>query len=158
MIRPAREDDFEAIARICNHYIEHTSIHFGETKVTAEELRREWREKPEHPWWVCEEDVVLGYAKSSPWRTRAAYRWTAETGIYFSSEVIGRGLGRPLYSRLLEDLKTRGFHSVVAGIALPNEPSVKLHRALGFADVGVIQEAGFKFGKWHDVAFFQKKL
>lgn len=158
MIREAREEDFEGIARICNHYIEKTAIHFGEAPVSADELRADWRGKPEHPWWVCEEDGVLGYAKSSPWRTRTAYRFTAETGIYFSSEVIGRGLGRQLYTRLIDDLKTRGYRTVVAGIALPNDPSIKLHRTLGFVDVGVIREAGFKFGKWHDVAFFQRKL
>jgi phosphinothricin acetyltransferase len=158
--RPAAPQDFELIAAICNHYIERTAIHFGSEPVTAEQLRADWRGQPEFPYWVaCDaEGSLVGYAKSGPWRTRPAYRWTAEVGIYLAPGSVGRGVGRPLYVRLLEDCERRGFRSAIGGIALPNEASVKLHRALGFEDVGTVRDAGFKHGAWHDVQFWQKRF
>ena len=158
-IRPVREDDFPAIAAITNPYIATTAIHFGYDPVTADELAAQWRGS-DHPWLVLVDDgdTVIGYAKSGTWRARAAYRWTAETGIYLAANAHGRGLGTALYAALLTELATRGFHSVVTGITLPNEASVKLHEKLGFVDVGVVREAGYKLGAWHDVSFWQKRL
>ena len=158
-IRPAREDDFVAIAAITNPYIVATAIHFGYDPVTAEELAGAWRTGG-YPWLVLDDDDggVIGYAKAGVWRERAAYRWTAETGIYLAPAAHGKGLGTALYSALLDELARRGFRSVVTGITLPNEASVRLHRRLGFVDAGVVREAGFKLGAWHDVSFRQKRL
>ena len=156
-IRLAREDDFVAIAAITNPYIASTAIHFGYEPVTADELAAPWRAGA-YPWLVLDEDGVIGYAKAGVWRERAAYRWTAETGIYLAPTAHGRGLGTALYGALLDELAARGFRSVVTGITLPNEASVRLHRRLGFVDVGVVREAGFKLGAWHDVSFWQKRL
>lgn len=156
-IRPAREDDFAAIAAITNPYIATTAIHFGYERVTAEELAAQWRTAA-YPWLVLDEDGVSGYAKAGVWRERAAYRWTCETGIYLAAGAHGRGQGTALYAALLDELARRGFRSVVTGITLPNESSVRLHRRLGFVDVGVVREAGWKLGAWHDVSFWQKRL
>jgi len=156
-IRLAREDDFVAIAAITNPYIASTAIHFGYEPVTADELAAPWRAGA-YPWLVLDEDGVIGYAKAGVWRERAAYRWTAETGIYLAPTAHGRGLGTALYGALLDELAQRGFRSVVTGITLPNAASVRLHQRLGFVDVGVVREAGFKLGAWHDVSFWQKRL
>ena len=157
-IRPAEEGDFATIAAITNRYIEKTAIHFGYEPVTGEELAVQWRTKT-HPWLVTlDDDEVVGYAKAAVWRERAAYRWTAETGIYLADGAHGQGRGTQLYTALLDELARRGFRSVVTGITLPNESSVRLHRHLGFVDVGIVREAGFKFGAWHDVSFWQKRL
>jgi L-amino acid N-acyltransferase YncA len=72
--------------------------------------------------------------------------------------VHRRGLGRALYSELLVELTNRGFRSAIAGIALPNEPSTALHRALGFESIGTVRDAGWKHGRWCDVEFWQKRL
>jgi phosphinothricin acetyltransferase len=159
-IRPAAAADFEAIAAITNHYITTSTIHFGYEPVTAPELQQLWQGSGgRFPWLVTEEDgQVLGYAKAGTWRERKAYSWTVETGLYVADQARGRGLGKALYVELLDELARRGFHSVVAGVTLPNPASVALHEALGFVSVGVVREAGWKFERWNDVAFFQKAL
>jgi len=153
MIRPARDDDFPAIAAITNHYIATTAIHFGYEPVTAADLRAQVRH---YPWLVDDDDGIQGYAKAGPWRDRAAYARTCETGIYLAPGATGRGRGTALYRALIGSLGD--FHSIVAGVALPNDASIAMHRKLGFQDAGVIRDAGFKFDRWHDVAFFQLML
>ena len=153
-------DDFETIAAITNHYIATTVIHFGYEPVAARELRGTWEAtRARFPWLVTEEaGVVVAYAKAGVWRERAAYQWTAECGLYVADAQRGRGLGRAIYGALLDELRARGFRSAIGGITLPNEPSVKLHEALGFAPAGVFREVGFKQDRWWDVGFWQKRL
>lgn len=159
-IRAPRDTDFAALAAITNHYIATTAIHFGYDAVSEAELRASWEhDRGRYPWLTAELDgVVLGYAKAGTWRARAAYQWTAETGIYIADAARGRGAGRALYTALLDELTRRGFHSAVAGVTLPNDASLRLHEAFGFRAVGVFADAGFKHGAWHSVAFFQKQL
>lgn len=145
------------IAAITNPYIASTAIHFDYEPVTGEELAASWRTGA-YPWLVLDEGGVIGYAKAGVWRARAAYRWTCETAIYLAEGAHGRGCGTALYGALFDELARRGFHSVVTGITLPNEASVRLHQRLGFEDVGVVREAGWKHGAWHAVSFWQKRL
>jgi phosphinothricin acetyltransferase len=159
-IRLATADDFAAIAAITNHYIRTTAIHFGSEEQTAEELRALWQEHEDvYPWLVAGDGgEVLAYAKAGVWRGRPAYRWTPESGLYVHHEHLGQGLGKPLYARLLDLLRAQGFHSVMAGATLPNPASERLHQSLGFETVGIVRQAGFKFGRWHDVVFWQRRL
>ncbi|MGE5185652.1 MAG: N-acetyltransferase family protein [Acidobacteriota bacterium] len=158
-IRAARDDDFAAITAITNHYIATTAIHFAYEPVTAGSLADTWRAHERHPWLVIEDGgAVTGYAKAGVWRERTAYQWTCEVGLYIAHDARGRGLGRAIYTALLAECQARGFHSAIAGITMPNDASVALHARLGFESVGVVREAGFKHGRWHDVAFFQKRL
>ena len=157
VIRAARDDDFDAIAAITNHYIATTTIHFGYGPVTPDELRAQ--RSPRYPFLVYEEDdQVVAYAKAGVWRTRDAYAWTPELGIYVSHAARGRGIGRAIYSALLVECERAGFRSVVAGITMPNDASVALHVALGFAYVGTFHDAGWKHGTWCDVAWYQKRF
>jgi phosphinothricin acetyltransferase len=158
IIRLARDDDFDAIAAITNHYIATTTIHFAYEPITAEYVRALWRKSDRHPWFVADDGGVLGYAKAGTWRDRAAYDWTTEVGLYIADASRGRGIGRQLYTKLLDELTARAFRSAIAGITLPNEASVKLHHELGFVSVGVVREAGWKHGRWNDVEFYQKPL
>ena len=164
MIREARDEDFEVIASITNEYVRDTSIHFGYEPVSPDELRASWREGAgRYPWLVAERHtgeaaVVIGYAKAGVWRARAAYRWTTEVGLYVAPVHHRRGVGRALYTALLDELARRGFRSAIAGITLPNDASLALHEALGFEPVGTVQDAGYKLGAWHAVAFFQKRF
>jgi phosphinothricin acetyltransferase len=159
-IRAARDEDFDAIASITNYYIETSTIHFAYDPVEVNALRSQWHTaRARYPWLVAEEDkAIIGYAKAGSWRDRAAYAWTAELGVYLAAGARGRGLGRALYGALLERLAACGFRSAIAGIALPNEPSLALHRALGFEPVGTVRDAGWKHGRWCDIAFWQKRL
>ncbi len=159
-IRPACDGDFDAIAAITNHYIATTAIHFAYEPVTVDALAGLWRaHRDRHPWLVADDDgAVVGYAKAGTWRERAAYAWTCEVGLYVADAARRRGIGRALYGELLAEVARRGFRSAIAGITLPNDASVALHARFGFVPVGVVRDAGFKLGAWHDVAFYQKLL
>lgn len=167
-IRPARDDDFAAIAALTNRYVVGTATHFAYEPVTEGELRDAWRKHRErYPFLVVEiPDATAsspaprfaGYAKAGPWRERAAYGWTPEVGIYIEPDAHGRGVGKALYAALLDELRTRGFHSAVAAITMPNPASLRLHESLGFTPVGTVRHAGWKLDAWHDVAFWQVML
>ena len=160
MIRPATPADARAIADIYNPYIRETCVTFEEEPLSVPEVAgRIEAVSAAFPWLVWEEaGVVVGYAYAGTWRTRHAYRYAVETAIYLAPAHQGRGLGPVLYRALLEELKRRGFHLVLGCLALPNEPSVRLHEALGFRKVGHMREAGWKFGTWVDVGFWELLL
>ena len=159
-VRTPRDDDFAALAAITNHYIATTAVHFAHDPIAEAELCAQWqRDREQWPWWVAEDGgTVVGYAKAGTWRARAAYRWTAELGLYVAAPERGRGIGRALYAALLDELPRRGFRSAIAGITLPNDASIALHRAFGFVSVGVVEDAGWKHGRWHAVEFWQKRF
>ncbi len=159
-IRACTPEDFDEIARLTNHFITHTCVHFGYTPVTADELRQTWEAaRGRYPWLVLElQDGFAGFTKAGVWRAREAYQWTAEAGIYLDQRAQGRGHGSRLYAALIDELRLAGFQSVIGGITLPNPASVRLHEALGFTPVGTFRRAGFKFGQWHDVGFWQLPL
>jgi L-amino acid N-acyltransferase YncA len=112
-----------------------------------------------HAWLVAERDgAVAGYAYGSPHRTRAAYGSSCDVAVYVDPAHGRQGLGRALYDALLGELFAKGFHAAFAGIALPDEPSVGLHEAMGFTPVGVYREVGWKLGAWRDVGWWQRVL
>lgn len=160
IVRPVIATDFDAIAALTNTYITTTAIHFSYDPVTADELRTSWlRHAATYPFLVAERDGrFAGYAKAGPWRERAAYQWTPESGIYVEHSAQGQGVGTALYSCLADALRAKGFHSVIASVTLPNDASVRLHQRLGFVKVSHVKDAGWKFNRWHDVGFWQLML
>ncbi|BCE00135.1 hypothetical protein TYM08_P0198 [Marinicellulosiphila megalodicopiae] len=113
-----------------------------------------------HPWLVLENELgeVAGYAYAAKWQPRSAYKQTCEITVYLDKDQSGYGYGSALYKALLPLLKTSGFHTVVAGIALPNEASVKLQESFGFKKVTHFQQVGRKFDRWIDVGHWQLLL
>ena len=97
-------------------------------------------------------------ARTSPWKARSGYRFAAEISIYLAPAQTRRGFGSALYTRLLENLRARNVHCAIGGAALPNPASVALHERLGFTKVAHFRENGFKFGRWIDVAYWQRML
>ena len=161
LIRLATEDDAAELAAIYRPYVEKSRISFEDVAPDAAEMARrlEGDAPGSHPWFVAEEDgQLLGYAASSPFRSRRAYRWTVETGIYLASGAHGRGIGRALLSELLELLERQGYVTAIGAIALPNPASVALHEKLGFTYAGTYRGVGFKFGEWLDVGLWQRDL
>jgi phosphinothricin acetyltransferase len=161
LIRLAREDDAAGLAAVYRPYVEDSRISFEERAPDAAEMaRRIVGERPGfHPWLVAEEDGrLLGFASSSPFRSRPAYRWSVETGIYLAADAHGRGLGKSLLSALVRLLEQQGYVVAVGAIALPNDASVRLHEALGFVHAGTYRGTGFKLGQWIDVGLWQKEL
>ena len=158
LVRLAEAEDATAIAAIYRPYVEGTTISFEEEAPDADEIARRMA-SPVHPWLVAEEGGrVLAYASTAPMRGRRAYRWSVESGIYVDSTAQGRGIGRQLLSAQLELLERRGFVTVIAGIALPNDASVALHEKLGFKLSGIERGVGFKLGQWVDVGRWQRDL
>ena len=161
LIRLAAKENAAAIAAIYRPYVENSRISFEEVAPDAEQMaRRVVGDVPGmHPWFVAAEDGrVIGYAASSPFRTRPAYRWTVETGIYLARDAFGRGIGRRLLGTLLETLERQRYVSAIGAIALPNPASVALHQLLGFTHNGTYRAVGFKCGEWLDVGLWQKEL
>jgi len=160
-IRPAARAHASAIATIYNHYIVSTTVTFETERVTAADMqaRIEETQSASLPWLVAEEgDRVLGYAYASKWKGRCAYRYSVESTVYLDAECIGRGIGKALYSTLIDDLRERGMHAVIGGVALPNAASIALHEALGFRKVAHFEQVGFKQDRWIDVGYWQLLL
>ncbi len=102
--------------------------------------------------------VICGYACSTRLRSRPAYDISVEATVYLDASVTGRGIGRVLYTRLLGALQETRVHRIFAAISLPNQPSIQLHEALGYRHVGAWGQVGFKFGRYWDVAWFERPL
>src|SRR5688572_14524279 len=105
-LRPMQESDASAIARIYNQYIEDTWITFEQTKITDSEICNRWAlGKERYPWLVAlEENLLVGYAYATEWRTRASYRKSVESTIYLHADAQGKGVGTQLYQGLLDEL------------------------------------------------------
>lgn len=162
-MRPATPDDLPALTSIYNHYVINTSITF-DLEPFAPEARRPWFDahaaQGRHRLLVAvdSDNAVLGYATTSRWRPKAAYDTTVESSIYCRPDVVGRGIGTALYSALFDSLAGEDIHRIVGGISQPNAASVALHQRCGFRPVGVFSQVGRKFGKYWDVAWFERSL
>lgn len=161
MIRSAAAADADSLARIYNHYVIDSVTTFEEDPVTGEEMagRVANVQSLGLPWLVLEQkSEICGYACAVRWKQRAAYRHSVESTIYLAGESTGNGHGVELYGRLIEQLHALKVHSVLGGIALPNDPSVALHEKLEFVKVAHLSEVGRKFGRWIDVGYWQRIL
>lgn len=160
MIRLARPDDADGILEIYAPYVRDTPLTFEVEPPTPVEMAARIGDiLVKFPWLVDErEGRVAGYAYASPHRARAAYRWCCEVATYVRADVRRSGVARALYARLFEILRAQGYQNAIAGIAVPNPPSIALHESLGFVAVGVYRAIGFKLGAWHDVGWWQLAL
>lgn len=160
-IRDIRLDDVDACAAIYNHYVAHTTVTFELEPVDGREFAARIDAVTAHglPWLVLvDANGVRGYAYAAPWRVRPAYRHSVEVSVYLAPDAIGRGFGAQLYLALIERLQAWGAHALIGGVALPNAASVRLHESLGFTQVALFREVGYKFGAWIDVGYWQRLL
>jgi L-amino acid N-acyltransferase YncA len=159
-LRVAKASDASAIASIFAYYIEHTTVTFHEKPLSpATVLESLTHTLGRFPWLVLEDaGEVVGYAYAGEHVSRAAYRWSVDTSIYVRSGDARRGYGKALYGALLRTLTGLGFVQAYAGITIPNDPSLALHRACGFTPVGTYRGVGFKHGNWHDVVWYERSL
>ncbi|OUL36162.1 arsinothricin resistance N-acetyltransferase ArsN1 family B [Nostoc sp. 106C] len=159
-IRLATVNDALQMLTIYVPIVRETTISFEVDPPSETEFQQRIKSyQQQMPWLVCEiHGEVVGYAYASPYRTRAAYQWSVESSVYVGVNHRRKGIAKALYTALFKLLQLQGFYNVVAAIALPNQPSVAVHEAVGFAPVGVFQRVGFKFGKWHDVGYWQLSL
>ena len=161
-IRLATRADVASILRLTNWAAEHTTANFA----LAPEPLDEWqatfdRTSRMHAWLVAVDDEsnqVVGFAKTSPHRARAAYDWTAEVTVYLDPAYFGRRLGSSLYEKLLGIARAQGYVMLVAGITAGHRASEALHEKFGFVPIGSFHRQGWKFGVWHDVGYWELEL
>jgi phosphinothricin acetyltransferase len=163
-VRAGTEADLEALTKLYNHYIRETAVTFDTTAFTPEQRRPWLHSHPEdgpHRLLVARDvrsALILGYATSSPFRPKPAYSTSVEVSVYCAPDAAGRGIGTLLYKALFEALDGEDLHRAYAGIAQPNEASARLHARFGFRHIGTYREVGRKFGRYWDVAWYEKDL
>lgn len=154
------ERDAAGILAMYAPYIEKTAITF-ETEVPspAEFTRRVAGISADFPYLVLEIDGELaGYAYAHRQAERAAYVWNAELSIYLAEGWRGRGMGAPLYRLLEELLAMQGYVNLYGVITASNRASIAMHEKLGYRQIGLHEKTGWKFGRWHDVAWLHKRV
>ena len=154
------ERDAAACAAIYAPYVAGSAISFEEVALDAQRFAARIEATTRtHPWLVLDDgERAVAFAYASQHRVRSAYRWAADVGIYVDAGHHGQGAGRRLYEALLDLLRRQNFRSACAGITLPNDASVALHRAFGFELVGIYRRIGWKNGAWQDVGWWQLAL
>jgi len=152
--------DGAAVAAIYADAVANTLASFEEAPPEAAEMTRRIEETLRRtPWLVAELDGdVIGYAYAAPHHARPGYRWSVNLSAYVAPAHRGRGVGRGLYLPLLEILRRQGMVNAYAGVTLPNPASERLHEAIGMRRFVVYRRVGFKFGAWHDVAWYELRL
>lgn len=162
-IREAVAADLPHVREIYNYYVLNSVVTFDEDRMTL----REWQSKfklltdKKLPFLVAVSPAgnLLGYALAAPWRTKAAYRFTAEDSIYLGPAAGGKGLGKVLLAELIVASKRAGLKELVAVIADQGaEASMKLHEQAGFKEIGRMGRVGFKFDRWLGTVLLQKSL
>jgi phosphinothricin acetyltransferase len=161
-VRPGAESDLPALLSIYNHYVVHTPITFDDEPLTLEQ-RREWLShystRGPHRLLVAEiAGAVVGYACSSVFRPKGAYRTSVETSVYLAPDRTRRGIGSALYRELFAALTGEDVHRAYAGVTLPNPASLALHRRFGFEPAGLHDEVGRKLGRFWSVQWLEKRL
>ncbi|MEU0336525.1 N-acetyltransferase family protein [Streptomyces sp. NPDC006193] len=163
-VRPGFEGDLDALTAIYNHYVSETAVTFDTAIFTPEERRPWLLSHPEdgpHRLMVAtgaDSGGILGYATSGPLRPKPAYGTSVETSVYLAPDARGRGIGALLYAALFRALAGQDVHRAYAGVALPDEASVRLHERFGFRCAGTFREVGRTFGRYWDVAWYEKEL
>ncbi|HMN43853.1 MAG TPA: N-acetyltransferase family protein [Povalibacter sp.] len=104
---------------------------------------------------VNDDGVLLGFASYGKFRPHAAYKYSVEHSIYIHHKHRGKGLAPLLMQQLIDAARQQNYHLMVGGIDATNTTSIRLHEKLGFTHAGTISQAGFKFGRWLDLAFYQ---
>ena len=162
-VRDATTADLPAVAAIYTHYVLRTTMTFN----TEVRTPREWVERFEgsvavghHRLLVAEvAGVVAGYVETQQFRPKPAYDRSVELSVYVAPDAVGAGVGAALYRELLLRLDAdERFHRAYSIIALPNDASVAFHERWGFVHRGTLNEAGHKFGRYLDVAYYEREL
>ena len=160
MIRAVHITDAQQLVDIYNYYVLNSIVTFDDEALSLESFKDKiTRINTDYPFIVFEENnKILGYAYGSQWRPKPAYNHTVESTVYIKHNTQGKQIGTKLYAELLKQLKLKKFHTVIGGLTLPNDASVRLHEKFGFKEVAHFKQVGYKFNKWLDVGFWQLNL
>ena len=158
-VRKAVAGDLQTINDIYNDYILHTTITFDE-QLWSLQQREQWfcqyQHGPHSVLVALSEGLVVGFAYTSPFRYKSAYQRSAEVTVY-THKVAPKGSGTQLYKALMQAVDGH-FHRLYAMVSLPNDKSLGLHAKCGFQQVGILDDVGYKFDRYHSVAILEKQL
>jgi phosphinothricin acetyltransferase len=163
VVRDATPDDLPAVAAIYTHYVLRTTMTFN----TQVRTPRQWTDLFDEEVATGRYDLlvaargaaIVGYVQTGAFRPKPAYARSVELSIYVAPDEVGGGVGGALYGEVLSRLEAdERFHRAYSVIALPNDPSVRFHERWGFVHRGTLSEAGFKFGRYLDVAYYERPL
>lgn len=162
LVRPADKADMAQVLAIYNHEVRTSTSTYQYAERSLEEQVAQWELKRSdgHGFFVATtlDGRIAGYATYGFFRPREGWRFTCEHSIYLHAQWRGRGVGKLLMAPVMAHARRRGFHAMVGVVDAANEPSVRLHRALGFEVAGILKEGGYKFDRWLDVALLQARL
>lgn len=159
-MRFAEKSDAESILRIYAPYVINSSITFEYAVPTIDEIRTRMEEIEEnYPYIVCESyNKIIGYAYANRFRTDDAYNWNVELTIYVDKKYKHRGVGKGLYTCILEILAHQNVKNVYSIISTPNNSCIKLHEFFGFKKLGLYPKCGYKLGRWRDITVMSRNL
>ena len=158
-IRRATVSDAAFIAQTYRPLVEDHWASFETRAPTEDEIAARIEQAADaYPWLIAEAENRLGYAYASPHRSRAAYQSSADTAIYCAEIARGKGVGKSLYQTLIDVLIAQNYVMAFAGVAMPNDASVSLHRSLGFELIGTYPNVGFKHGAWRNTTWWSRTL
>jgi phosphinothricin acetyltransferase len=160
LIRVATPEDAASMIAIYGPYCTSSVVSFEIVAPTEAQMRdRIERITAHYPWLVAEIDGrVAGYVYANQHRERAGYRWAVDAAVYIAESQRRKNVGRALYTTLFALLREQGIYQAYAGITLPNPASVGLHEAVGFENIAVFRNVGYKLGRWLDVGWWQLQL
>ena len=155
--RPERHSD--AILAILNDAIVNSTALYDYKARTRDNMAT-WFEakiRGRYPVIGVENDAgeLMGFASYGSFRAWPAYKYTVEHSVYVDARFRGQGVGRVLLRAVIAAAESQGYHVMVGGIDAANAVSIRLHESLGFTPCGIVRHAGFKFGRWLDLAFYQ---
>jgi L-amino acid N-acyltransferase YncA len=159
LLAGARQRHSRAILAIFNEAIANSTALY-DYKLRTDADMQNWfdaKELRNHPV-ICAENEsgeLMGFASYGQFRERPAYKYTVEHSVYVDARFRGQGVGRRLLEAIIEAAENQDYHVLVGGIDASNAVSIKLHESLGFTSCGIVRQAGFKFGRWLDLAFYQ---
>jgi len=158
VIRSATSPDLKSILDIYNDAIISTTAVYAYKPHTLA-MRQQWfDEKMQNGIPVIVADIngtVVGFTSYGPFRAWPAYKYSVEHSVYVHRDFRNQGIARKLVIELIEAVKTKNVHTIIAGIDSDNAVSIHLHKQLGFEDAGYFREVGYKFGRWLDLRFLQ---
>jgi phosphinothricin acetyltransferase len=158
----AEEEHAGAILDIMNEAIENSTALYDYVRRPSESMARWFAAKRAGNFPVLgavdDAGALLGFASYGTFRAWPAYKYSVEHSVYVEKGQRGRGVGRALMRELIARAERQEYHVLVGGIDLDNRASIALHEKLGFKHAGTIHHAGFKFGRWLDLAFYELLL
>lgn len=161
-VRYSMLSDLEEIVNIQNHYNTQSIGTFDAHNYTANQKLNWFKQfdnsSPYKLVVATVDNKIAGYASSIAFRDRGVFARTIETSVYVHPEFLKKGIGGEMYRFLFQELARHDLHRAVVGIALPNSPSIRLHRKMGFTEIGTFDEYAFFKDRFVSSLWMQKKL